>query len=229
MWVSVCGCFLFFFFFFFGLLRATPVAYGGSQARGLIGAVAASLRHSHSNARSEPRLQPTLQLMATPDPRPTEQGQGSNLCLHGYQSYSFPLSHNGNSQSYYFLKISSTAATPASSMSANTPDAILLLAFGTCCSLFLEQVSLISTKVAYLPPSSLCSNGSSKGSPGLPAFGCIHSAPQPYSPCPVFFSIAVLTLQNTLQLMRHYAIYLFICLLLLCCYRLNSNFQWDVE
>ena len=33
---------------FFGLLRATPVAYGGSQARARIGAVAASLHHSHS-------------------------------------------------------------------------------------------------------------------------------------------------------------------------------------
>uniref|UniRef100_A0A8C3YLS4 Dentin sialophosphoprotein n=1 Tax=Catagonus wagneri TaxID=51154 RepID=A0A8C3YLS4_9CETA len=38
-----------------------------SQARGLTGAVSASLRHSHSNAGSEPRLQPTPQLTATPD------------------------------------------------------------------------------------------------------------------------------------------------------------------
>ena len=36
--------------FFF--LKAAPVAYGGSQARGWIGAVAASLHHSHSNAGS---------------------------------------------------------------------------------------------------------------------------------------------------------------------------------
>ena len=36
--------------------------YGDSQARGLIRAVAASLHHNHSNARSEPRLQPTPQL-----------------------------------------------------------------------------------------------------------------------------------------------------------------------
>ncbi len=35
---------------------AAPTAYGGSQARGLIGAVAAGLHHSHSNAGSEPRL-----------------------------------------------------------------------------------------------------------------------------------------------------------------------------
>ena len=39
----------FFFFFFF---RVEPVAYGNSQATGQIGATAASLRHSHSNARS---------------------------------------------------------------------------------------------------------------------------------------------------------------------------------
>ena len=48
--------------------RATPMAFGGSQARGLIGAVAARLCHSHSNARSELRLQPTPKLTAIPDP-----------------------------------------------------------------------------------------------------------------------------------------------------------------
>ena len=52
----------------FWLFRATPEAYGDSQARGLIGATAAGLQHSHSNARSEPRLQLTPQLMATLDP-----------------------------------------------------------------------------------------------------------------------------------------------------------------
>jgi len=46
------------FFFFFGLFRAIPVASGGSQARGLIRAAAASLHHGHSNAGSEPHLQP---------------------------------------------------------------------------------------------------------------------------------------------------------------------------
>ena len=46
---------------------APPAAYGGSQARGPIGAVATGLRQSHSNAGSEPRLQPTPQLTATPD------------------------------------------------------------------------------------------------------------------------------------------------------------------
>ena len=64
---------------------------------GQIGAVATGLHHSHSNARSEPRLQPTPQLSATLDPSPTEQGQGSNPCPHGYQSDSFLLRHNRNS------------------------------------------------------------------------------------------------------------------------------------
>ena len=44
------------------------MAYGGSQAKGLMGAVAAGLHQSHSNAGSEPHLRPTPQLTATPDP-----------------------------------------------------------------------------------------------------------------------------------------------------------------
>ena len=43
---------LFFFFFFFCLFRAAPAVYGGSQAKGPIGAVAASLHRSQSNTRS---------------------------------------------------------------------------------------------------------------------------------------------------------------------------------
>ena len=39
--------------YFFCLFRAAPIAYGNSQARGWIGAAAASLCHSHSHARSE--------------------------------------------------------------------------------------------------------------------------------------------------------------------------------
>jgi len=41
------------FFFFFWFFRAASVAYGCSQATGLIRAVATSLRQSHSNTRSE--------------------------------------------------------------------------------------------------------------------------------------------------------------------------------
>ena len=59
------------------------MAYGGSQARGLIGGIATGLRQSHSNKGSEPSLQPTPPLTATPGPQPTDQGQGSNLQPHG--------------------------------------------------------------------------------------------------------------------------------------------------
>ena len=73
----------FFFLIFLPFLGPLPSAYGGSQARGLIRAVATGLHHSHSNVRSKPRLQPTPQLTATLDPQPTEQGRGSNPQPHG--------------------------------------------------------------------------------------------------------------------------------------------------
>ena len=46
-------------FFFFFFLRSTPLPYGGSHARGWIGAAAAGLPHNHSNTGSELCLQPT--------------------------------------------------------------------------------------------------------------------------------------------------------------------------
>ena len=79
-------CFL---FFVFCLFRSSPSAGGSSQARGRIRATAAGLRHSHSHPGFEPRLWPTPQLTATPDPKPTEQGQGWTLHPHGYSSDSF--------------------------------------------------------------------------------------------------------------------------------------------
>ena len=60
--------YLFIYFCLFAISWAAPTAYGGSQARGQSGAVAAGLHHSHSNTRSELHLQPTAQLTATPDP-----------------------------------------------------------------------------------------------------------------------------------------------------------------
>ena len=53
---------------YFVCVCATPVACGGSQARGHIRTVAAGLHHSHSNARSKPDLLPTPQFTAMPDP-----------------------------------------------------------------------------------------------------------------------------------------------------------------
>ena len=48
--------FYLFFIYLFCLFRVTPTAYGGSQARDPIGASAADLHHSYSNAGSEPCL-----------------------------------------------------------------------------------------------------------------------------------------------------------------------------
>ena len=62
------GFFDFLVFFFFLLFRTVPGAHGGSQARGLIRAVATSLQHSHSNAGSELGLRPTAQLTTPQDP-----------------------------------------------------------------------------------------------------------------------------------------------------------------
>ena len=58
--VCVCVCVL-------AISWASLRVYGGSQARGRIGAIAASLPQSHSDVGLEPRLQFTPQLMATPD------------------------------------------------------------------------------------------------------------------------------------------------------------------
>jgi len=50
---------LFFFFFFFLLFRAVPSAYGSSQVKGQIRAIAAGLHHSHSNTGSKLHLRLT--------------------------------------------------------------------------------------------------------------------------------------------------------------------------
>ena len=53
--MSKIHCIYFYFYLFFCLcpFRAAPAVYGGSRVGGLIGAVAAGLHHSHSNARSQ--------------------------------------------------------------------------------------------------------------------------------------------------------------------------------
>ena len=59
--------FIFFvFFIFFAISQAAPSAYGGSQARGPIAAVAAGLHQG--NVGFELHLQPTPQLTVMPDP-----------------------------------------------------------------------------------------------------------------------------------------------------------------
>ena len=65
------------------VFRATGAASGSSQARGQIGATAVGLHHSHSNARSEPCLQPMPQLMAVLDTKISKLGQRLNPHPHG--------------------------------------------------------------------------------------------------------------------------------------------------
>ena len=93
----------FLFFVFLGLLEPHLWHIGSSQARSQIGARAASLRHSHSNAGSELHLQLTPQRTATPDPQTTERSQGSNSHPHGYQSYLFLLPHDRNSSQHFLM------------------------------------------------------------------------------------------------------------------------------
>ena len=93
--------FLFSFFLPGGgvFFRAALTAYRSSQARGQIGAPAASLRHS--NAGSELCLRPTPQLTTTLDHQPTEQGQGLNPHPNPWdQTCSSLLSHSRNSPSF---------------------------------------------------------------------------------------------------------------------------------
>ena len=67
-WVNFwLGILLYIYIYFFLLFRSIPVAYGGCQARGRIGAIAAGLCHSHGSTGSEPRLRPTPQLTAMLD------------------------------------------------------------------------------------------------------------------------------------------------------------------
>ena len=67
---------------FFLLFRAAPTAYGWKFPDwGQIGAAAAGLHQSHSNMGSEPNLQPTPQLMATPDLNPLSEARDRNHIL----------------------------------------------------------------------------------------------------------------------------------------------------
>ena len=65
---KVLSVFICMFIYLLIIFRAAPAAYGGSQARGWIGAATAGLYRSHSITRSEPHLWLTPQLTATIDP-----------------------------------------------------------------------------------------------------------------------------------------------------------------
>ena len=96
-------CSMKFFLFFFSLcllFMAAPVAFGSSQARGQIRAIAACLCQSHGNARSEPHLR------MTPGIKPA-----SSWTLPWVPN---PLSYSGNSSIHYiFLPLNVYAYSPS--------------------------------------------------------------------------------------------------------------------
>ena len=80
--VNPCG--YFFSFFFCLIFRAASTAYGSSQGRGQIGAAAACLCHSDSNARSELYLWPTTTARGNAGSLIHWVGRGIELCPRGY-------------------------------------------------------------------------------------------------------------------------------------------------
>ena len=87
-------------FFFFSFM-APPTAYGHSQSRDRIKAVAASLHHSHSNTRSE--LTPDLHhsLKEHWIPNSLSETRDRTCILTDTSQVLNPLSHSGNSQRFY--------------------------------------------------------------------------------------------------------------------------------
>ena len=84
-------------FFFFCLFMPARTAYGGSQARRWIWAVAVGLRHSHSNTRSESFLRPTPQLQILNPLRGARDQtcifmDASRVCLH-WATTETPMKH----------------------------------------------------------------------------------------------------------------------------------------
>lgn len=78
------------FFPFFGLFRAVPTAYGGSRGRSLIGAAAASLYHSCSDAGSLTHW--------------VKPGDWTWILMYTSQFHNL-LRHNGNSLLSYFYNL----------------------------------------------------------------------------------------------------------------------------
>ena len=82
------------FFFLLFFFSSAPVAYGDSQARGWIGAAAAGLHHSHSNAGSlthwaRPGIEPTSSWMIVRFSSPEPQQELQICFLNNLYIYSF--------------------------------------------------------------------------------------------------------------------------------------------
>ena len=101
MLLSILCPFIYFFLFLF-FPRATPVTWS-FPGWGLIGAVAASLHHSYSNAWSEPHLQPTLQLMAMRDPYPLSKARDWTCNLMVPSQIHFHCTTTGTAAILFFI------------------------------------------------------------------------------------------------------------------------------
>ena len=97
----------FFLFFSLSLLsfRASPTAYGGSQARGLIRATAASLRHSHSTIGSKPHLWPTPQLTECQILNPLSKARDQTYNLMVTSQIRFHCTTTGTPYLYFFNEL----------------------------------------------------------------------------------------------------------------------------
>ena len=93
---------LVFFLCCFGFFRAAPVAYGGSQARDRIRAIAASLHHSHSNEGSEPHLRPTPRSWQCQILSPWSEARDRTHVLMDASRVQKPLSQDRNSRNSTF-------------------------------------------------------------------------------------------------------------------------------
>ena len=80
------------------LFRAAPAAYGSSQEQGQIGAIAAGLRHSHSNGGSETRLQTTPQLRQCWILNPLSKARDGTCILMDAGQIRSPLSHDATTE-----------------------------------------------------------------------------------------------------------------------------------
>ena len=82
------------------------MTYGSSQARGGIGAAAAGLYHSHSNADPSCLCDLCKNLAATLDTNPMSEARDRTHILMDASQVLTPCSHNGNSSIYLKSKLS---------------------------------------------------------------------------------------------------------------------------
>ena len=97
--ITLFVCLFLVFFFFF---RAAPHSIWKFPRLGVQWSYSCRPPPQPQQHRFQLHLRPTPRLLATLDPQPTERYQGLNTHPHGYSSESFPLCHNGNSNTSLF-------------------------------------------------------------------------------------------------------------------------------